>query len=576
MKKRRFHSIAMLLAMLLVMTPFQSVHATSKEGENTSDVTNITIVHTNDIHGRNSYSQKGKVYGFEKLKGLMETMENAILLDAGDTFHGQAFATLEQGASIAKLMQEVGYDAMTPGNHDWNYGKDRLKELQTISNVPILANNVKDQNNSFFDNDGTIIKEIEGIKVGILGVFDQDIKSDTAPRNIEGLTFHHDADVANELATSLKESKGCDIVVALTHQLDIGGFVGQIKNVDLVVAGHEHALWNEEYLDANHQKVKVVEAGKYFENVGIVNIEVDSTTNKILSIEEQFHTWQEAGEVVSNGEVVSLLEKINTSQNNILNEKIGSMSVELDGRWEELRIMETTLGRIIGASYIQETGADIAFENAGGIRLGKKLPAGDIIYQNIIDIAPFGNYIVTKKLSGKEIIDVLERSIDIGIQNKKSYDEWKQTGSDKIPWPDNSGDYLQFSGLSVTYDEDKPMGQRVQTIKVKDEVLDRNKLYTVATNNFVAQGGGYTALANYPELNQYSACDEALVRFVKNGQEIVDKVALVENVSVVLPANDKVIPNTKDENQWVMPSLMLSLTGSLLLFKIAYKKTKYV
>lgn len=119
------------------------------------ELATIKIVHTNDIHGRSSF-QEDFVVGFEKLAALIAQEQPALILDVGDTFHGQAFATLEQGAGMAELLKSIKYDAMTPGNHDWNYGKDRLKELGQLSEVPILAGDVTEADSGFFSNDGTL------------------------------------------------------------------------------------------------------------------------------------------------------------------------------------------------------------------------------------------------------------------------------------------------------------------------------------------------------------------------------------------------------------------------------------
>lgn len=153
----------------------------------------IKIVHTNDIHGRSAY-QEESVVGFEKLAALITQEQPALILDVGDTFHGQAFATLEEGAGMAELLKSVKYDAMTPGNHDWNYGKDRLKELEQLSGVPILAGNVTEAGSAFFANDGTLIKTVDGVKIGVIGVFDPILADSTAPRNTTELSFSDDAD----------------------------------------------------------------------------------------------------------------------------------------------------------------------------------------------------------------------------------------------------------------------------------------------------------------------------------------------------------------------------------------------
>ena len=94
---------------------------------------------------------------------------------------------------------------------------------------------------------------------------------------------------------------------------------------------------------------------------------------------------------------------------------MGTTGVDLDGRWENVRIGQTGLGRLVTASYLEETGADIAFENAGGIRTGRILEKGDITYRDIIDTAPFGNYIVTKQITGEDVLAILEQSVETGI-----------------------------------------------------------------------------------------------------------------------------------------------------------------
>lgn len=143
------------LFLLIMLCAFLGVGCAAPLQEQVSEPVIIKIVHTNDIHGRSSF-QEDFVVGFEKLAALIAQEQPALILDVGDTFHGQAFATLEQGAGMAELLKSIKYDAMTPGNHDWNYGKDHLKELGQLSEVPILAGNVTEADSGFFSNDGTL------------------------------------------------------------------------------------------------------------------------------------------------------------------------------------------------------------------------------------------------------------------------------------------------------------------------------------------------------------------------------------------------------------------------------------
>lgn len=503
--------------------------ASAQEATETEGSVTIEVVHTNDIHGRNAY-QPDSVVGFDRLKTYIDREDPDFVLDAGDLFHGQAFATLEQGQSIAELVAAVGYDAMTPGNHDWNYGKERLKELGSLANVAILAGNVTSGGQPFFEGSGSLIKEVDGIRVGVFGVFDPQIQNDTAPGNIQGLTFLDDAAYATQTAAELRE-QGCEIIIALSHQLYCDEFIAQTEGIDLLIAGHEHATVDTTYPDAQGRQVTVVETGKYFENAGSLSITYDTEKDSITAVEETLLTAKDAAELEPDPTVTSLLQEISDRQSNQLAQVIGLTGQDLEGRWENLRIGETNLGRVITQAYLDETGADIAFENAGGIRLGRVLPAGNITYKDVIDIAPFGNYIVTKQITGEAVLSILEQSIEVGLQSKVSYDEWVRTGSDQVRWPDNSGSYLQFGGITVVYDPEKPQGDRVQSALVGSEELDPDRLYTIATNNFVALGGDYPELAEAPECNQYAACDEVLIRFIQRGQQAVDSAASKVNLS---------------------------------------------
>lgn len=541
--KRRI--LALFVCLCMLAGSASGLTAYAYVPSNSTDVT-VKIMHTNDIHARSSY-EKNSIVGFEKLAALVSRENPDLLVDVGDIFHGQAFATLEQGESIAELMCAVGYDAMTPGNHDWNYGKDRLKQLAEKAQISVLAGNIEESGTAFFGNDGTLIKTVNGVKIGVLGVFDQDIKEDTAPRNIAGLTFDNDAVKATQLAQKLR-SEGCDIVVALSHQLYCEAFVSQIKGIDILLAGHEHSVLDEIYTDADGNGVRVVETGSYFANVGMLSIVYNTQEKKIVSTQESLFSAKDAEGLVPDGQVSALLERIRDRQKNQLTRVVGTSGRALDGTWENLRVGETSLGRVVCAAYLDETGADISFENAGGIRLGKLLAPGEITYQDIINIAPFGNYIVTKQITGEAVLSILEKSIEIGVQNKKSYDEWIATGSDQVRWPDDNGSYLQFGGLTVSYDVGRAQGERVVSAKVGGEPIDPEKMYTVASNNYIALGKVYSELAAAPEINQYAACDEAIIRFVQKGQETVDNASGTLGLREIdVPVQELPAPETTPE-----------------------------
>ena len=181
-KSLRERILALLLA--LVMTVFAVPVGVSAEEKQTA----IQIVHTNDIHGYYTVTKSGTL-GFAVLKSIVDASGADLVLDAGDTFHGQAFATLEKGQSIAELMDYVGYDATTPGNHDWSYGADALKEFDAQNSFKILAANVVNEKGEGYFESPYLVKDVTAddgtkLKVGVLGVIDDSFYTSTVSENV--------------------------------------------------------------------------------------------------------------------------------------------------------------------------------------------------------------------------------------------------------------------------------------------------------------------------------------------------------------------------------------------------------
>ncbi len=427
MKKR---IIAMITVVSFLVGMFTMEFQVSAESANSSEAT-IRIVHTNDIHGYYTKTDRGQI-GFSALKAAIDQQQADLILDAGDSFHGQAFATIEKGESIAELMDAVGYDAMTPGNHDWSYGKDQLKQLDEQHDFAILAGNVVNQQEQtpFFDTP-YLIKEVQAddgtmLKVGVFGVIDDQFYSSTVSSNVEGITFTEEAAKATEIAATLRETENCDIVIAMTHQADCEGFVSNIQGVDAVIAGHEHILINKTYPDQQGKDVPVVEAGYYFQNIGVLSLTYDTET-KIVDQTKTTETFLCAEDTTSLSDptVDAVIQAIEQREDVTLSQVIGVSQKEYLYSWEEIRVQEQEIGRIVTAAYLDLTGADVAFENAGGIRGG--IPNGEITYQDIISISPYGNLLVVHELTGEQILSMVEHSIDLSIQCNQVYDKQKRS-----------------------------------------------------------------------------------------------------------------------------------------------------
>ncbi|MFR1519295.1 MAG: bifunctional metallophosphatase/5'-nucleotidase [Clostridia bacterium] len=541
MKKCRNVFCAAFACLCLFVSVCTPVYAEQAE-------TTIRIVHTNDLHGYYTANGKGTI-GFAALKTLIDEQEADLVLDAGDTFHGQAFATAEQGLGIAELMKEVGYDAVTPGNHDWSYGADRLKELETAGGFSILASNVvTDEGDGFFDTPYLVknVKADDGtaLRVGVAGVIDDGFYHSTLSKNVAGLRFEEEAAVATETARVLKEEENCDIVLLITHQADCEGFVAKISGIDAVIAGHEHLLIDKTYPDRDGRQVPVVEAGYYFYAAGVLELTVDPASKTVTAVKETAVTTEQTAHLTENETVKAKIAAIEERQRTALEREIGQSARAYPYSWEDIRTGEQAIGRIVTAAYLDVTGADVAMENAGGIRAG--IPQGSITYADLISISPYGNILVTKKLTGRQILDIVEYSLEINRACDVIYSLQKQAaekGEDpyQYSWPDNSGSALQFGGIKIQYDGSLPAGSRIVSALIGGRPVEPDKSYTVATNSYVAENEDYPGMAQAALLKEYGTCEEALRQyFVKN---IFAAAADTANLSAV-PSAEDVPPTT--------------------------------
>lgn len=532
--KKQWNKVTVLLLTFgIVFGLFGAMPVQAQDGNASgSTIFDVKIVHTNDIHARVEEDDYNQVIGMDRLSGIAQTFtegaDGSLMLDSGDTFHGQPIATIVKGESVAKLMKACGYDAMTTGNHDWSYGKERLKELGGIANVKILSGNIKNADGtSFFDTD-ELVKEItkngKTLKIGVFGVSDPEMKNKTTPSNVEGLDFQDAVAYAKGEAATLK-AEGCDVVIALSHTLDPKNVAAQVDGVDLWLCGHEHIELSESVTTPDGSKTYVSESGHYLNSVGLIdlNCTMDEDGSVHVDYEKTSVDYEAAQNYPKDASVTAVLDTIKAENETALNRVIGTSPVELDGVWEHIRIGQTNLGNVITDAYLLATGADIAFENAGGIRAS--IAAGTVTYGDVINVSPYGNYVVTKKLTGTQIKEMLETSLTIQKNCIVANDsgEWDA-------WPNDSGSYLQVGGITVRFDPAQPAGERVLSVQKDGQELDDTKEYTVAVNNYLAGSDSYPQLANAAEIGEYSCCEELLIQFFEQGSDAVTASAAKQNM----------------------------------------------
>jgi len=513
-----------LLSIILVLTLLMSMNVVAFAAE---DGTEITIVHTNDTHARideGKYAGMGFAKIATKVEDLRAENPNLLLLDAGDTFHGQTIATLVEGESIVTIMNSMGYDAMAAGNHDFNYGQERLLELQTMTDFPIMGGNVKDaEGNSILEE--YIIKEIDGVKVGIFGLSSPETAYKTHPLNVKGLTFENPSIQAQKMVDMLEDQ--VDVVVAITHLgIDESStytskkVAEEVKGIDVIVDGHSHSDLDNGLVVGD---TLIVQTGEYDKNLGIVKLMVNdgqvTATASLLSKDE-------AAEIVPNAALVAEIDAIKAANEVITSVKVGQTSVKLDGERGQVRAGETNLGNLIADAMLDATGADIAFTNGGGIRAS--IESGEVTKGDVITVLPFGNYVVTKDIKGSEILAALELGID--------------------SYPETKGAFPHVGGMKVEFDPNQPAGSRVVKVMVGSKELDPNAMYTFATNDFLAAGGdGYKLFADDAIKGEFDGLDEILIDYMAKvdpatvkveGRMVAHEMIKVEDMTYTVVAND--------------------------------------
>lgn len=493
--------------------------------ESSADLPEANIIHTNDVHGR-IVEEKG-VIGDAKLAAVIDEERaknpSTLVVDAGDAFQGLPISNSSKGEERAKILNEIGYDAMAVGNHEFDFGFDEAKKYKEILNFPLLSSNTYINGARLFEA-STIVdkdKNVVGDEFVVIGVTTPETATKTHPKNVQGVTFTDPISEVNKVideieARATAEGKTYKNYVVLAHLgVDTttpiewrGSTLAEelSKNSKLkgkrvtVIDGHSHTVQSTTYGD----NVTYNQTGSYLNNIGKITYQA----NQLLGNPQQISAASTKN-VVPNAKVAAMVQKIK-EQYDAENAKIvrDNSPVELNGQRENVRVRETNLGNVV-ADALYEYGqngfshkTDLAVTNGGGLRetIAKDKP---ITKGSVIAVLPFGNTISQIKVTGQNIADMFAKSLGSILQEKDGKTVLDENGQ---PLLEPSGGFLQVSGAKVYYDTTLPAEKRVLYIEIKNpetgqyEPLNLAKDYYLTTNDFLAAGGdGYTMLGGARE-----------------------------------------------------------------------------
>ena len=511
-----------------IISPFRQLEESSGE---------IIILHLNDVHcGVNdTIGYDGFVLYRDE---LMKKNPNIICVDVGDHVQGGTLGSISEGSAIIDIMNKVGFDVAILGNHEFDYGVERLSQLENNITSRYISSNFCFKKNKTSIFEPYKIIEKGGKKIAFIGVltpltFSKTYLSTLRDSNGEAiydfLTGNNNQDLYDAIQNYINKARneGADYVILLTHigmdveQYTSNGLLSKLENVDAVLDGHTHVIYNKTTKDKNNKDIHISQTGTKLQSIGKLIIKNGVISSEIIQdipepSDKTNATKLERGWV--NKDMNNFLNDIWAEYENELNIQYGHSDYDLiirpegttDSHFIYCRYQECSVGNLLTDAMKWVGNAEISIINGGGIR--SSLNKGSLTRSQIMAASPFFNNIIVKRLPGECILDALEH----GVANL----------------PNSAGSFPQVSGLS--YDVDTSFNstvltdsqglflnvtgkRRVSNVKVNGEDLDLKRMYNVSLSEYLGAGGdGYTMFAKYEVFNESLFTDtDALAYYIK-------------------------------------------------------------
>jgi 2',3'-cyclic-nucleotide 2'-phosphodiesterase (5'-nucleotidase family) len=432
---------------------------------------NLTILHVNDTHGHiipyldKSVDSGRPVGGAEYLAKMIEDERAAnpggtILLSAGDMFQGTPVSNLSRGKPVIEIMNYMRYDAMALGNHEFDWGQDVLQSIIASASFPVISANVFERggHRSFRGSKPYVIIKKKGVRIAVIGITTPETLYASKPGNLAGLTFAAPEKVLPAIIRRVR-AQGASMVIALTHD----GFdsdrelARNVSGIDVIVGGHSHTAIKDPVVESG---TIIVQAGSNGIYLGVLKIAFDSKKKKILrySSKDELRLVSPASGAELDPNVARIVDKYEELTKTQFSKVIGTATADL----ARDSTGESDLGDVVTDAMREASGAEIAFQNGGGIRAD--ILQGPITVEAVFTMLPFEDDLVTMDLTGEQIKELLEKSI-------------------------LSENMLQVSGIRIEYDLSKPAGAKVVSAEVAGKPVEPQATYRVVTNDFLAAGG---------------------------------------------------------------------------------------
>lgn len=511
---RKFLSVLLAMAMVLSLTVTSFAADTAADAK--AEMAGKTVIlHTNDVHGAvEGYAYIAQLKADYEAKGA-----EVILVDAGDFSQGTTYVSSTKGADAVTMMNAAGYDVVTLGNHEFDYGYTQLKDNMTKAKFKVLCADV-------FNADGTPIFDANytyttksGVKVGFFGMETPETQTKANPTKIKGLTFATNDAFTKAAADQVEALKDADVVICLAH-LGVDGeskpyrstdLYAAVKGIDFIIDGHSHTVMTK---GENGEPIQ--STGTAFANIGVIVI--DDATKKI----ESNSLFEIKEDTAKDATVAAAAQKIIDRIDKEYGAVFAKSEVELNGakapngnRDSETnngdlitdamlwKVMQNKEGLTVDADHV------VAITNGGGIRAAIK--PGDVTKKDINTVLPFGNTVAVIYVTGAELLEALEASTySLPVGGFPQVAGINFTLSTAVAYDANAETYP-----ASTYYGPKSIN-RVVINSINGKEFKADDTYAVVTNNFVAGGGDtyYAFAAASAQFDTGIPLDEAVMEYV--------------------------------------------------------------
>jgi 2',3'-cyclic-nucleotide 2'-phosphodiesterase (5'-nucleotidase family) len=425
----------------------------------------ITILHTNDIHASFlpheafwvKQNPKPLVGGFNELSFVVDSIRHVktatLLLDAGDVMTGNPITEYTysgaEGGALFEMMNRIGYEAWTPGNHDFDISSANLYKLTNIAKFPTVSANVVDTTNRFpVNNKEYVIIQKNGLKIGIIGLMSSDFYNLVNQKSSIGIKILPPIETMQRLAELLDPQT--DLLIALTHEgVDEDSVLAMnVHGLDIIVGGHSHTRLKQPKKINN---VLIVQTGSNCENLGVLEVTVErhhitACNGKLLQL------WYDSERPTT--ELSIFIDSIKANIDQEYSTIIGTLKTD----WIRGNDGESGIGNFIADAQREAAGADVGFMNSSGIR--KDMVAGPITRKDIFEILPFRNLLTTFRVTGSQLRSMIETII-------------KDHGN------------VQTSGIRCEWQKKENGGIEFLKILVNGQPLEDSKTYTGVASDYM-------------------------------------------------------------------------------------------